>query len=353
MKKIIFIGGVGKENEFGGELTKNKLIIKKVREYFPGMTVIDTFKSRRSLSRLSGIFLRFFYHLFCPSTIFIFSSSFGNLYFLFRIMHYFPVKHQIILWGIGGGFSKKVADGVYNAKYLRQVETIVVEGQKMKKQLCACGLSNVVVTPNFKELHRLPVIKKYNDGKIHFLFISRIIPDKGVTYILDCVDKLNKNGLQDRYEVDFYGPVEACYREEFERRLVAGSNVRYCQSLDLFKWENYSKLVKYHFMLFPTYWSGEGCPGAVIDAYIAGVPVIASDWNLNKEFVSENETGILVPVHDTDRLYEAMYRVVAMKCDIVRMSELCQQHARRFDVDVILTHDYFDKLLHVRPLSIA
>ena len=30
-------------------------------------------------------------------------------------------------------------------------------------------------------------------------------------------------------------------------------------------------------MLFPTYWHGEGFPGIVIDAFVAGLLVVATD----------------------------------------------------------------------------
>jgi glycosyltransferase involved in cell wall biosynthesis len=37
---------------------------------------------------------------------------------------------------------------------------------------------------------------------------------------------------------------------------------------------------------------------AILEAMAAGVPVVASDTPLNREFVVENETGYLVPLHE-------------------------------------------------------
>ena len=40
----------------------------------------------------------------------------------------------------------------------------------------------------------------------------------------------------------------------------------------------------------------------VIDAYIAGVPLIASDWNMNTEVITE-KTGVIIPPKDEEALY--------------------------------------------------
>jgi glycosyltransferase involved in cell wall biosynthesis len=43
----------------------------------------------------------------------------------------------------------------------------------------------------------------------------------------------------------------------------------------------------YFALLFPIYYIGEGFAGTAIDAFSAGVPVIASDWKYNSEVIKE------------------------------------------------------------------
>lgn len=57
-------------------------------------------------------------------------------------------------------------------------------------------------------------------------------------------------------------------------------------------------LEKYDAMLFPTHYPTEGIPGSIIDAYNAGIPVVASDWTYARELIEDNETGIIVPFED-------------------------------------------------------
>lgn len=61
-------------------------------------------------------------------------------------------------------------------------------------------------------------------------------------------------------------------------------------------YESYATFSDCYCMLFPTYWKGEGFLGAIIDFYISGLPVITTDWNMNKEVFQDVETGLIVPI---------------------------------------------------------
>lgn len=215
----------------------------------------------------------------------------------------------------------------------------------MKEKLKECGIKNVFYKPNFKTISSIPDVEKYHDGKIHFVFLSRIIPDKGVGYILDCVEKLNDNGYAKRFEVDFYGSIDPEYKLEFSKRIECLDNSYYCGKLNLQVWDNYKKLIKYHFMLFPTYWVGEGFPGVVIDSYIGGVPILASDWNFNTEFIDNSRTGLIVPTHDILALYEAMLDIIRGKYNICEMSKHCRKYAEKFDTDTVLTEKFINEIV--------
>lgn len=56
-------------------------------------------------------------------------------------------------------------------------------------------------------------------------------------------------------------------------------------------------LKDYLALLFPIYYEGEGFAGTLIDAYFAGVPVIAPDWKYNAELVNEY-VGFVYPTGD-------------------------------------------------------
>ena len=92
----------------------------------------------------------------------------------------------------------------------------------------------------------------------------------------------------------------------------------------------------YDIMVFPTYWQGEGFPGVVVDALIAGLPVLASDWNLNSEVIDDGITGYLIPARDATKLFEKMAFVIENRVSVTAMRKHCLARARDYHSDVVL-----------------
>ena len=139
------------------------------------------------------------------------------------------------------------------------------------------------------------------------------MPDKGCDYILQAVRRLNAKGLQHRFSVDFYGKTDASYRERFEKEISKLENAAHHGLLDLRTREGYDILATYDAMLFPSYWVGEGFAGVFIDAFIAGLPVLASDWAHNAEVIADGKLGLIYPVHSVEALMEAMERCISIR----------------------------------------
>ena len=95
-KRIIFLGGVGKGKQFGGELTKNKEIIRRLRELGAQVTVLDSFGCSRNKFKLIKLLLRFWGNVLThPKATFIFSTSFGNIYPLMRLLRFYGTVANI------------------------------------------------------------------------------------------------------------------------------------------------------------------------------------------------------------------------------------------------------------------
>lgn len=337
-KRIIFIGGIGKTIEFGGELTKNKLIIEKLSEYCINNQIrlicVDTYKSNHSLIKKIRVVFKVIYNLFFfINNHFVISTSPFNTYPLLKLFNICPFHHDITYLAIGGVFGRLLLDHSFDAKRFRKIKRITVEGNLIKEQLKKCGFNNVIVTGNYKHITKLPKIEKYNDNKIHFLFFSRITKGKGCDLIIECINELNDLGYKDKYQVDFYGNVRDLYQAKFTSFVESTPNVYYKGTVDLSDFNSYLLLAKYHYMLFPTFWYGEGFPGVIIDSYISGVPMIASDWSLNSEYIINGYTGIIVKSKDKDSLLDAMRNAILSKYDVMALSNNCQTEAMKYSID--------------------
>jgi len=62
-------------------------------------------------------------------------------------------------------------------------------------------------------------------------------------------------------------------------------------------------------MLFPTNWHGEGFPGVFLDAFMVGLPVICSDWNMNSEVIQDGYNGLVLKETNVHNILAAVNKL--------------------------------------------
>ena len=83
-------------------------------------------------------------------------------------------------------------------------------------------------------------------------------------------------------------------------------------------------------MLFPTRFFTEGVPGTFIDAYAAGLPVVASSWESVADVLIEGRTGYAYPFGDVDALVALLLRIACQPELITRLRTHCVSEALRY-----------------------
>ena len=78
--------------------------------------------------------------------------------------------------------------------------------------------------------------------------------------------------------------------------------VPYDKSVDVIK--------NYYALLFPTKFITEGVPGTIIDAYSAGVPVIASRWHSFTDVIDDGITGIGYEIYNNELLIKMIKEAI-------------------------------------------
>ena len=63
-------------------------------------------------------------------------------------------------------------------------------------------------------------------------------------------------------------------------------------------------------LLFPSYYSGEGHPGVILEAFQCGLPVIAAKWRAVGELVVHEKNGLLVEPRSAGELRSAIERLL-------------------------------------------
>ena len=340
-RKIIFVGPAGGNGiPNNGASAKNYHLMKYFKEKGINVVSVDT----ESWKKNPFVLIKLAYQLLInPKAIIIISANNVSSYRVFQIMSLFPRKRKVIYWIIGGSIADWIKNGIVGIAPFKIVDYFLTEGKKMQKTFIELGFNNTIYVPNFKCIDYLPNIKKKDTNKVRFVFLSRIIPEKGCNTILSAVQILNKN-YSDSFLVDFYGPIEPSYSQIFMNKLDALDNVSYKGFLDLRNQSNYNQLAEYHAMLFPTYWHGEGFPGIIIDAFISGLPVIASDWSLNAEILEDGKTGVIIKENSAEALANVMAKLIENPATLQKMSAACHQEAMNYDIKNVVTNELLEKL---------
>lgn len=341
-KKIIFIGAIDMGNvATNGETMKNQLLLRRFEDIYDEVIAIDANNWRKR----PWCFVQILWSLLWNGNAPVVISASNAASKLFDFLYYIPLKKNVTNWVIGGSLPMRLKDGVYNFTSLANLNRIIVEGECMVAELQEMGLNNVVRVPNFKPNEYTPNISVKKDGeKYRFLFLSRIHPDKGIQEIVEACKELNLAGYNNQYEIDFYGAFEKGYESTFHQQTSECENIHYKGFLNLMNNDGYKSLSQYDTLLFPSYWKGEGFPGIVIDAYIAGLPIIASDWNMNKEVIEDGKTGFIIPTHDVHSLAQKMKEIIDGQVDLYKMRCHCAEQAQLYDYRNVVTKDLLKKL---------
>lgn len=280
------------------------MILEKLKSELIILNYVDTIHWKKS----PLIVCKLLYYLFCVDfKSIIISASSVSTYRLLKFINFTNPKilPKISYFVIGGYFPSAIENDTFNVQYYQNLKSIIVEGNNLKIKL-ARKLHQVplYVIPNFKKIPFIRDLEVSNNSLFKFVFVGRISEAKGVGLIIDASILINKHFPNLTFTVDFFGPLQ----EDFNFNHIC----RYHGYLDfsLHGENSYHKLKSYNCFLFPTTWIGEGFPGVVIDAYAAGLPVIATDWNMNKEIIKEGENGFIIPPNDVQSLANKMIWVM-------------------------------------------
>ena len=266
--------------------------------------------------------------------------SINGMKIYFPMMYYASklLRRRVYHDVIGGNLGDFVRRYPKWKKYLNSFKVNWVEFENMNKDLVSVGVTNGKVLPNFKNLeinYDYSEGEEYNKNGYHFCTFSRVMKEKGITDAIETIKKYNSQNEKKAY-LDVWGPVADEYKEEFDTLLKENAEfVKYMGCADFSK--SVETLKKYYALLFPTYWSGEGFPGTIIDAFSAGIPLIATDWNANSEIITHMETGIIYPREEFKDLFDGINYSIKNEEEFVKMKKNCSEEAKKYLVEANIT----------------
>ena len=165
--------------------------------------------------------------------------------------------------------------------------------------------------PNSRVLEKTPELR--SGPAQRFVFVSHVKPSKGVRILFEAVKGLS--GI----EVDVYGPLsEGLSASEFENSIVNYKGELASEDVP-------GVLAGSDVLLLPTFYSGEGYPGIILEAYAAGLPVITTNWRCIPE-IADDSCAMLVEPKNAEQLRDAMAKISS---DVALADKLRQGAARQ------------------------
>lgn len=333
--KVSILGHFGEGiNLLNGQTVKTKIITEELQNQL-GHDQVMQFDTHGQWKALLKAPFQVFQALKHSTNVVIFPAHNGlriyaPLLFLQRSLFKNRKIHYVV---IGGWLPQFLLKRRLLARILRKFDGIYVETSTMQKALEAQGFCNVFVMPNCKKLTVLSENELvYPSGTPYKLCtFSRVMKEKGIEIAVDAVKKVNEQLGYTAYSLDIYGQVDVnqvawfdSLKKSFPNYIRYGGVVPFDKSVEVLK--------EYFSLLFPTYYDGEGFAGTLIDAYSAGVPVIASDWKYNPELVNEN-IGYVYATGDPYALVDILKSVATHPDILLSKKTFCLTEAKKYRID--------------------
>ena len=182
------------------------------------------------------------------------------------------------------------------------------------------------------------------DDVFTFLFVGRIVKDKGINELCSAMDILSGFSpvrllLVGDYE-DNLDPISSKSREIIEKN----------PAIEMVGPKYGDELIAYYAasdcFVLPSY--REGFPNTVLEAGAMGLPSIVTDINGSREIIYQGENGIIVPSKDADALYSAMLDMIRNKSARDWMASKARGLiASRYEQGYVrkCLYDYYDEIL--------
>lgn len=321
------------------------LKLKKLHEM--GCKIIEQPIDRRSINPIKDIKLLFDYlKVFKKNkpdivlTYTIKPNIYGGI-----ISSILKVPYIATITGLGSSLNKesimkKVMIRLYRVG-LKKAKTIFVQNESNMIFLISNGFNQeqLLLVPgsgvNLREFELTPYPN--SNVPLRFLFIGRIMKEKGVHELLEAAKELRMKG----YNAEFHLAGFLDDRFDFSTTDIP-ENVKFLGAVNDVK----SKIETAHAVILPSY--HEGMSNALLEAAASGRPLIASNIPGCNEIIDEPCNGYLFKVGSANSIVEKVEKFILLSYEEKQKMGYASREkvTKEFDRDKIITN-YYNKILEV------
>lgn len=338
MKKACVIGhfGFGK-NLLNGQTIKTRIVTKELERQL-GVDQVMKIDTHGGIKTLPMIIIQMIKAFKNCTNIIILPAHNGIKIFvpLCNMMNVF-FKRKLHYIVIGGWLPSFLSVRKRLLKSLKNFTGIYVETNTMKKQLIKQGLNNIIILRNFKDIEIVSIDQlnyKYNEP-FKICTFSRVMKEKGLEDIVNAIIEINTKYKKIIYVLDIYGQVDSEQIEWFSK--FSKSFPEYISYKGMVQYDKSVEVLKDYFLLaFPTMFYTEGIPGTILDAYAAGLPVLASKWESFDDVIDDGETGIGYEFENLKSLVNSLELICNDPQIIINMKRFCIEKANKYSPNQVI-----------------
>lgn len=212
--------------------------------------------------------------------------------------------------GLGTAFQKAGIAQLVTLLYkfaFRKVRKVFFENEtnaeEFRKRRILSRDRQVILHGAGINLTKYPMQPYPENSEVHFLYLGRIMKEKGIDELLAAVEQLHSEGLP--FHLDLVGFFEDSYKDQvalLEKQGIATFHGFQSDPRPYYAQADCIVLPSYH----------EGMSNVLLEASATGRPVITSNIPGCKEAVDPAASGLLVPVKDATALTSAMREFLSL-----------------------------------------
>lgn len=201
--------------------------------------------------------------------------------------------------------------------------------------------NKIYIVENFanNELISYEVVQK-NKHQLKLLWLSNLMAEKGILDFLDALILLNNRGV--RFEVKLAGKIEEGLQDDIYQKLNAiGEAAEYLGTV--YGEQKKAQLLEANVFVFPTYYTMEGQPIALIEAMATGNIIVTTDHAGIPDIVN-SDNGYLLQPRD----------VTGLANQLESISQNLDQNVEKFSQhnQVYVKHNFTEKAFGEKIMSI-
>lgn len=168
---------------------------------------------------------------------------------------------------------------------------------------------------------------------LRLVFLGHVREEKGVFELLESLRRLNWHGSESIH-CDIFGPVYESAATRFKDELAQTRNATYKGVVN--PADVVATLRRYDTLVLPSYYQGEGHPGVLIEAMVAGIPVITTAFRSIPEMIEDRVNGLLVSPQDPQNLVEAIRTIYDDRRLLGEMARRNWESRTRYDARQVI-----------------